>query len=121
NRTYIKSWPAEYHSQSAIDAALTLREQIGDPREISAIRIHSFDAAVDIIGSEAEKWRPTTRETADHSMPYCVAAALLNGAVGLDQFEPQRIIRKDIQDFMQKIAVIRDPELTERYPEGIPN
>src|SRR5207249_2863614 len=55
--TYIKFWPAEYHSQSAIDAALQLRPQISDLRQIKSIDIHTFDAAVDIIGKDPEKWR----------------------------------------------------------------
>jgi 2-methylcitrate dehydratase len=120
-QTSIKYWPAEYHSQSAIDAALSMREQLGDPGEILAVKISSFDAAVDIIGSETEKWHPTSRETADHSMPYCVAAALLDGEVGLEQFSLERIGRADVHDLMQKITVVRNPDLTARYPEGIPN
>ncbi len=54
-RTSIKFWPAEYHSQSAIDAALQLRPQIGDPEQIDQLLIESFEAAVSIIGSEPEK------------------------------------------------------------------
>src|SRR5260370_18403951 len=46
SQTYIKFWPAEYHSQSAIDAALQLRPEVGDIRNIVAIDIHTFDAAV---------------------------------------------------------------------------
>ena len=86
--TYIKFWPAEYHSQSAIDAALQLRAEIGDVKDIAAIDIHTFDAAVDIIGKDPEKWRPKTRETADHSLPYCTAVALMDGDVTLEQFDP---------------------------------
>src|SRR5207247_725408 len=48
--TYIKFWPAEYHSQSAIDAALQLRPEVGDLGRVAAIDIHTFNAAVDIIG-----------------------------------------------------------------------
>ena len=80
NKTYIKFYPAEYHSQSAIDAALTLRPQLpGGAESIERITIETFNAAVEIIGGEPEKWRPTTRETADHSLPYCVAVALIDG------------------------------------------
>src|SRR5437016_9942142 len=56
--TSIKYWPAEYHSQSAIEAALFLREQIGDVSQTASVNIESHDASVDIIGSEPEKWRP---------------------------------------------------------------
>ena len=55
------------------------------PRKIKKIVIDCFDVAVDIIGSEPEKGNPSTRETADHSMPYLVVAALLDGKVTLEQ------------------------------------
>lgn len=119
--TYIKFWPAEYHSQSAIDAALQLREQIGDWRKIARIQIATFNAAVEIIGGEPEKWRPTTRETADHSLPYCVAVALIDGDVTLDSFDAAHLENEALMDFIQKITVVGDAELNSRYPEGIPN
>src|ERR1700750_3139970 len=74
-KTSIKYWPAGYYSQSAIEAALFLRKEIGDPAKIRSVRIESHDASVDIIGSEEEKWRPETRKTADHSLPYITAIA----------------------------------------------
>jgi 2-methylcitrate dehydratase len=120
-KTYIKFWPAEYHSQSAIDAALQLRLQIGDMRKISAIDLDTFDAAVDIIANDPEKWRPSTRETADHSLPYCTAVALADGEVTLAQFDPQRFTDPDLLELVAKIKVHRDPALTARYPNGIPN
>ena len=78
-KTSIKYWPAEYHSQSAIEAALFLRKQLDDLSQIASVDIESHDASVDIIGSEPEKWRPETRETADHSLPYITAIALIDG------------------------------------------
>jgi 2-methylcitrate dehydratase len=119
--TSIKFWPAEYHSQSAIDAALQLREEVGGVPDVRSLHIASFNAAVEIIGSEPEKWNPTTRETADHSMPYCVAVALLDGEVGLDQFSEERISRGDAHALMQRITISADSVLNEGYPKGIPN
>ncbi len=119
--TYIKFWPAEYHSQSAIDAALQLRPQVGDTRQITAIDLHTFDAAVDIIANEPEKWRPTTRETADHSLPYCTAVALADSDVTLAQFDPKRFTDPALLELVAKVKVHRDPALTARYPNGIPN
>src|SRR6202045_3605281 len=86
--TSIKYWPAEYHSQSAIEAALFLRKEIGDPSQIQSVTIESHDASVDIIGSEPEKWKPETRETADHSLPYITAIAFIDGEVTEKQFQP---------------------------------
>jgi 2-methylcitrate dehydratase len=120
-QTYIKFWPAEYHSQSAIDAALKLRPQVGDVGKVQAIDIHTFDAAVDIIGKDPEKWRPKTRETADHSLPYCTAVALADGDVTLAQFEPARFSDPALLDLVAKIKVHRDAALSQRYPAGIPN
>jgi len=119
--TYIKFWPAEYHSQSAIDAALQLRPEIGDVRRVAAIDIHTFDAAVDIIGKDPEKWRPKTRETADHSLPYCTAVALADGDVTLAQFAPERFGDPALLDLVAKVKVHRDAALSARYPNGIPN
>jgi 2-methylcitrate dehydratase len=121
DRTYIKFWPAEYHSQSAIDAALQLRAEIGDPKEIKSIDIHTFNAAVDIIGKDPEKWRPKTRETADHSLPYCTAVALLDGEVTEAQFEEKRFTDPALLELVSKIMIHRHAGLNERYPNGTPN
>jgi 2-methylcitrate dehydratase len=119
--TYIKYWPAEYHSQSAIDAALQLRPEVGDVRNVRSIDIHTFDAAVDIIGKDPEKWRPKTRETADHSLPYCTAVALADGDVTDAQFETSRFTDGALLDLVAKVKVHRDAGLSARYPRGIPN
>jgi 2-methylcitrate dehydratase len=120
-QTYIKFWPAEYHSQSAIDAALQLRPEVGDTRNVVAIDIDTFDAAVDIIGKDPEKWRPKTRETADHSLPYCTAVALVDGDVTLAQFDPKRFTDPALLDLVAKVKVHRDAALSSHYPAGIPN
>ncbi len=120
-KTSIKFWPAEYHSQSAIHVALELRKQIPDPARIETIDIYSFDAAVDIIGKDPEKWRPKTRETADHSLPYCTAVALVDGDVTLDSFSERRLADPSLLDLVAKIKIHRDSALTARYPRGIPN
>ncbi len=119
--TYIKYWPAEYHSQSAIDAALQLRPQINSLDDVVSLDIHTFDAAVDIIGKDPEKWHPKTRETADHSLPYCTAVALTDGDVTLAQFTPERIADPKLLQLIAKIKIHRDKELSLRYPFGIPN
>ncbi len=120
DKTYIKFWPAEYHSQSAIDACLQLRPQIKG-KKIESILINSFEAAVSIIGSEPEKLRPTSRETADHSMFYCCAAALIDGDVTLDTFKLERLTDPELLDLIDKTKIVEDAELNKGYPKGIPN
>lgn len=121
DKTSIKFWPAEYHSQSAIHAALELRKQIGDVKRLESLDIYSFDAAVDIIGKDPEKWRPKTRETADHSLPYCTAVALVDGNVTLESFSDARLRDESLLDLVSRIRILRDADLTARYPKGIPN
>lgn len=119
--TYIKFYPAEYHSQSAIEAALELKSEIGDIDTIESIEVRTFDACYEIIGSGVEKWNPKTRETADHSLPYCVAVALIDGEVGLNQFSEERIKDPMLHRLMQKVTIARDAELNKQYPEAMPN
>lgn len=121
NRTYIKFWPAEYHSQSAIDAALQLRPQIGDAGNIQSILFESFEAAVTIIGSEPEKWRPTSRETADHSLGFCVACALLDGDVTRASFTDEKIRDARVLGLLDKIKIVETAACNAGYPKGIPN
>lgn len=122
NKTYIKYWPAEYHSQSAIDAALQLRAELGgDTSQITRIDIHTFEACYNIIGKYPEAWSPRTRETADHSLPYCTAAALYDGDVTLATFDEATFRDPARLDLTSKIQVHLDNELSKRYPLGIPN
>ena len=120
-KTYIKFWPVEYHAQSAVDVILQLRPQIGDWKKVQAIDVFTFDAAVDIIGKDPEKYRPKTRETADHSLPYCVAVALMDGDVGLDSFDDAHLANSALIELTNKVKLHRDASANARYPRGIPN
>jgi 2-methylcitrate dehydratase len=121
-RTSIKCWPVEYHAQSAVQVALELRQEIGgDPSQIQSVLVESHDAAVDIIGNEPEKWRPTTRETADHSLPYITAVALVDGEVTMASFSDERIADQKLIDFVQKVKVERHHEISMMYPEAVSN
>ena len=120
DKTYIKFWPAEYHSQSAIDAVLQLRPKVLG-KKIEKIHIKSFEAAVSIIGSEPEKRRPTSRETADHSLSYCCAAALIDGDVTLETFDEHRLNDPRLLDLIDRTTIVEDPSCNAGYPKGIPN
>ncbi len=120
-KTSIKFVPAEYHSQSAIAVAFSLRTKIGDPSRIRGLEIATFKTAVEIIGQDPEKWAPRTRETADHSLPYCTAVALLDGDVSAAQFTPERLADPVLRDLVARTRVVEDPTLTAGYPAGIPN
>ena len=121
-KTSIKFVPAEYHSQSAIAAAFELRPQIDDPTRIRSIEIATFRVAVEIIAKDPEKWRPKTRETADHSLPYCTAVALVDGTITAEQFTAERLADpRPARPRRRGPRVVEDPQLTAGYPAGIPN
>ncbi len=122
DKTYIKFWPAEYHSQSAIDAAIQLRKELnGNVSKVVKIDVGTFEASYNIIGKYPEAWAPKTRETADHSLPYCTAAALFDGDVTLSTFDHKRFTDPALVAFTGKVKVYHDAALDPRYPKGIPN
>lgn len=124
--TYIKHFPVEYHAQTAVEAALAMRAELQKKEgahavaNIAEIEIGSYDVAIEIIGRDPEKWRPTTRETADHSFPYCVAVALLDGKVNLHSFSPKRLHDPGLHELMQKVRVVREPAFIDQYPHTMP-
>jgi 2-methylcitrate dehydratase len=121
--TLVKFFPAEYHSQSAIWAALDLRRAIGrDPaKKIVSVEVDTHEAGYTILGKNPEKWAPKTRETADHSLPYIVGMALLEGKLDLKTYAPRKIGNPRIREFMKRIRVREDRALTATYPSSISN
>jgi len=124
--TYIKRYPVEYHAQTAVEAALAIREDICKAEGVDAlvgvteVEVGSYDVAIEIIGRDPQKWRPHTRETADHSFPYCVAVALLDGKVTLRSFEAKRLNDPLLHEQMQKVRVVVQPEFVGSYPQAMP-
>ena len=115
----IKIYPCEYHGQSPIETVLGIRDQL-DARDIESIVVRTYWFAWSEIGSEPEKWTPTTRETADHSIPFLVCAALLDGKVDPSTFTRARIQDPAIRALMQKVKVIHDKSLDAMQPQSNP-
>jgi 2-methylcitrate dehydratase len=121
NRTIVKKYNAEIHSQSAIEGLLELKA-ITDSSSIQLIEVDIFDVAYNIIGGgeEGDKLSVRSKEAADHSLPYILAAALLDGQVMPAQFLPERIMRRDVQALMRKVQVTPQEEYSRRFPEEMP-
>ncbi len=113
--TTFKSFPSQIHTQGPIGLALELRAQVA-PQDIESIDIRAYKAAVSSAATEPEKWAPKTRETADHSIPYLVAAALRDGSVTPHSFTQQRIQDPAIRTLISKMTIQEDAEFTRRYP-----
>ncbi|MHB1868475.1 MAG: MmgE/PrpD family protein, partial [Nitrososphaerales archaeon] len=119
--TYIKYYPAEYHSQSAIWAAFEARKEIGNPEKIASVEIDTHEAGYTILGKDKEKWAPKTKETADHSLPYIVGMALLEGKIQNSTYSQRNLVNPEIISFLEKITVTEDKDLTSSYPSEIAN
>ncbi len=118
NRNMMKYYPAETRAQAAIFAALELRKEFRSVWEIRHVEIGAGEATVKVIGSGTEKWRPGTKETADHSMPYIVAAALMYGNVDIGTFSGKKFRDKKIVNFMERISVSEIPRYTALFNKG---
>jgi 2-methylcitrate dehydratase len=118
-RTILKKYNAEIHSQSAIEALLELRAEHNlDAAKVQQIELDIFQVAYDIIGGgeEGDKHRVASKEQADHSLPYLLAVALLDGQVLPEQYLPERIVAEDVQQLLRRVKVHPDPELSRRFP-----
>jgi 2-methylcitrate dehydratase len=119
--TYIKPYPVEYHAQSAVEAAILFHKDGLSLNDIQSITIHTHSAAYQIIGSEPEKWKPTSKETADHSLPYCTAIALRDGNVTDQSFERKNYRDPNMLRFLRKIRVVEDQRYSNDYPNSFGN
>ncbi len=120
SHTIFKYYPAENRGQSAIGAALEARKKLESVDEIESIVVGTPEASLRVI-ADPEKWNPTTRETADHSLPYMVAAALVYGKIDNGSYDEKRFRDSRILGLMKKIKVVENKEFTRIYPRCMPN
>jgi 2-methylcitrate dehydratase len=113
--TSFKAYPSVIHTQGPIGLMLELRQQVA-AAEINSVRVATYGEALRRTATEAEKWNPETRETADHSIPYLVAAALQDGDVTPATFAPSRIQDPALRPLIKKLTVVEEPDFTRRYP-----
>ncbi|ANN77969.1 MmgE/PrpD family protein [Bordetella flabilis] len=119
-RVSLKRYPVQYTLQSPVEAAIALRDRLGGAvREIQelVVGVHGKTAR---RTADPAKYRPANRETADHSLPCCVAMALLDGRLEHGQFDNGRWADPDVAALMSRIRVEPSAELERRWPRGRP-
>jgi 2-methylcitrate dehydratase len=116
-RARLKAFPSGYFSQSAIEAILSLRSQIADLDDIKEIRLQTFPAGYEVMGSSDANWQPETRESADHSLPFVMAVALMEGNVEIRHYDQMYYKRPDVRALMQKIKIRIGEEPVAAWPE----
>lgn len=112
----VKTYPAVVYSQTAIVAGTELAKEIGGVDRIASLEIATTARGYEQAGRDREKWTPATRDTADHSLPYLTARALVDGDVTQETYATERLRDPAILALMQKITVKPDPAFAK--PKG---
>lgn len=116
----IKKYNSGLHAQTAIEGALEMESKFCfSPEEVERFDIETYEYAHYIMGGGkgGDRHVVPNKETADHSLPYVVAVALLDGQVMPAQYEMERILREDVQGLLRKVYSSSSDELTGRYPK----
>jgi 2-methylcitrate dehydratase len=87
-QSFTKRFPLGQYSQTVAQAAVEARQFFKDPGEIEEVNVRVSRRAIRVMADSPDKWRPTTHETADHSMPYSAGVALMYGKVSDEYYEP---------------------------------
>src|SRR6266446_2237877 len=119
----IKKYNSMIHTQAAVHCMVELAKQNKiDPDKVVSIEAEVFQLAFDFAGGGLYGTDKVirTKEQADHSLPYLLAVALLDGNVMPAQFKPERIIKPDVQNLLKKVSVRPNHEYTEQYPKKMP-
>jgi 2-methylcitrate dehydratase len=119
-QTYLKQYCSLIHGQAIIDAVLAIRtdnDLRGD--DVARVSLEVFQGAYDFAGGGAygDKDHPRTKEQADYNLKYLSAVALLDGGVGPEQLETERVLRSDVQDLLSRVEVKPAADLTADYPQ----
>jgi len=115
HHTLIKPRPARYVTIPGILAAEKIAP-LGEPGNVKEVVIETFRRAAK--GTDEAHWHPDSRETADHSLPYVVAAALLDGTVSHHSFDDARLQDPALRTLLGKIKIVENPEFTRVHEQS---
>jgi len=112
---YFKPYTACRHTHGSAQATLTLcAEHEFTPAQIEAVDVYTYMIAGIAVGKGVEE--SSSFVAAQFSIPYVVAACLLDGDMGPAQFRPERVADEQVQALARKVVVHPDAELSENYP-----
>ncbi|MCV7101826.1 MmgE/PrpD family protein [Mycobacterium palustre] len=118
-QTYLKQYCSLIHGQPIIDAVLAIRaDHALRGGDVARVHLEAFQSAYDFAGGGAygDKNHPLIKEQADYNLKYLSAVALLDGGVGPEQLETERVRRSDVQDLLARVHVEPAADLTADYP-----
>lgn len=115
--THFKHFPSEWHTQCPATVAAELHPEV-QTDTIVRVLVETYHAAIRTAGDPA-KWTASSRETADHSIPYVVAASLARGPITSASFDEQMLRSPGIGELMGKVVVCENPDFERRYPNEL--
>ena len=116
--THLKRFPAVFHAQAPCEIALEMRDELGPEllMQIDEVEVATHAFAIHWAGSIPALWEPENRETADHSIPFMVALALLRGQVHHHDIEAG--IHDDaVRALTRRVRVVEDPAASAAWPK----
>src|SRR5437667_89359 len=117
----MKSFPIEALSHAPLTAMMkTVKEHKIKADDVKEIKVEVIARAADILG-DPHKYRPDSKETADHSLPYCMAVGLVDGMVTPLQFKEERVLDKSLIPIMDKVKVFANDEFEALFPKFQPS
>lgn len=117
NASGVKVYPAVVYSQTAIVAGIALARKIGSIDKIASLEIAAHPRGYEQAGRDPEKWTPQNRDTADHSLPYLAARAMVDGDITNASYAPDKLRDPKILALMKKTTVKPDPDFA-KAPKG---
>jgi 2-methylcitrate dehydratase len=110
------SFPAEFHAQTAVEAAMTIHEKLQragkTAQDIQKLTIRTHEAAIRIIDKKGPLSNPADR---DHCIQYMVAVPLLYGRLTAADYEDNVAVDPRIDALREKIVCVEDPQFTKDY------
>ena len=117
----MKSFPIEALSHAPLTAMMKVVKENGiKAADVREIKVEVIARAADILG-DPHKYRPHSKETADHSLPYCLAVGLVDGMVTPLQFKEERVKDKSLEPVMDMVKVVANEEFESLFPEFQPS
>ena len=110
------SFPAEFHAQTAVEAAVSLHSEIKDRiNEIESIEITTHESAIRIISKVGELNNPADR---DHCLQYMVAIGLLKGNLVAEDYEDDVAKDPRVDELREKMIINEDKRYSKEYLEA---
>ena len=113
--------PAMGETHAAILAAEKLCGKFGAVKDVQSIRVETHKRAHELVGNRELSWcwAPQTVESANQSIPYLVAAALLEGTITTRSVDAAHLANQDIRTLMTKIDVVENAEFTKLFNKKV--